>query len=452
MHLQELSWSDTPLARYDALRTLPWPLLLDSQSAGRFDILVADPLATSWLDDDGWHHTGWPGCAGDAFAVMAALQAWGQSRLQVSDRPALTADWPLHAGVLGYLGYATPGEQGLPARRGDDWPLAAFGFYDRGCVYDHETRRCHAWADGRLDDAAWQAWLDALAGPATSTPAFRLQASFRALTPRDRYAADIARIHDFIRAGDCYQVNYTQAWEARHDGSLWPVYPILRDLARGPYGAFWQLPWGELLSLSPEQFLGVSDGRVTTRPIKGTRRRHAEAEADWQEACQLENSIKDRAENVMITDLLRNDLAKHAVTGSVRVPQLCALESFGQVHHLVSTVTADLRPDAGVADLLRDAFPGGSITGAPKKRVMEIIETLEPVARGVYCGSLVMWDVSGRLDSSITIRTLVSRDGLLRTWAGGGITLDSQWEAEHQECWNKMGRIIEALERLSPSA
>lgn len=452
MRLQALPWSDSPLARHGALRALPWPLLLDSQQAGRFDVLVADPLACSWLDADGWHHQHWPGAEGDAFAVMAALQAWGNARLAGTPRPELARDWPLTAGVLGCLGYAAPGEHGLPARRQDDWPLAFFAFYDRGCVFDHQQRQCHAWADDSLDEAGWLAWLAALDAPASPQAPFRLTQDFRPLTPRERYAADIGRIHDFIRAGDCYQVNYTQAWEARHDGSLWSAYGVLRQLAKGPYGACWQLPWGEFVSLSPEQFLGVNDGVVTTRPIKGTRRRHDDPAADAAEATQLAASLKDRAENVMITDLLRNDLAKHARTGSVRVPQLCALESFGQVHHLVSTVTAELDAQASLADLLRDAFPGGSITGAPKKRVMEIIEALEPTPRGVYCGSLVAWDVSGRLDSSITIRSLVSRDGLLRTWAGGGITLDSQWEAEYQECWNKMGHVMEALRALSAPA
>lgn len=450
MRLQALPWSDSPLARYAGLRTLPWPLLLDSQDAGRFDILVAAPRATSWLDAAGWHHAGWPGSDGDAFAVMAALQAWGQTGLCTTPRPEVSHAWPLTAGVLGYLGYATPSERGLPDRRADDWPQAAFGFYDRGCLFDHHTRQCHAWADDSLPESDWVDWLDRLEAAApVDTPAFRLSEPFVALTSLERYAADIARIHDFIRAGDCYQVNYTQAWEARHTGSLWSVYGTLRTLAKGPYGACWQLPWGELVSLSPEQFLGVSGRQVTTRPIKGTRRRHADPVADAAEAAQLAASIKDRAENIMITDLLRNDLAKHAVTGSVRVPQLCALESFGQVHHLVTTITAELSAQASVTDLLRDAFPGGSITGAPKKRVMELIEQLEPTPRGVYCGSLVVWDVSGRLDSSITIRTLVSRDGVLRTWAGGGITLDSRWEAERQECWNKMGRVLEALETLS---
>lgn len=452
MRIQELSWSDSPLARFHALRVLPWPLLLDSQDAGRFDILVAAPLATSWLDAEGWHHDGWPGRDGDAFTVMAALQTWARGGAQghSADIPSVARDWPLTAGVLGYVGYAAASERGLPTRRRDDWPLAAFGWYERGCILDHRLHRCHAWAPDALPEALWQDWLTRLQAPGAQpqADAFRLVEDFRALTPASRYADDIARIHEYIRAGDCYQVNYAQAWEARFEGSLWAAYPTLRQLARAPYGAYWRLPWGEMVSLSPEQFLGIDGQRVTTRPIKGTRRRQDDPACDAAEAAALLASAKDRAENVMITDLLRNDLAKHAETGSVRVPQLCALESFGQVHHLVSTVEARLAPNAGVADLLRDAFPGGSITGAPKRRVMEIIETLEPTPRGVYCGSLVMWDARGRLDSNITIRTLVARDGLLRTWAGGGITLDSQWEAEYQECWNKMGGILRALEKF----
>jgi len=448
MRIQELSWSDSPLARFASLRDRPWPLLLDSQDAGRWDILVAQPRAVSWLTPEGWHHQGWPGCAGDAFAVLAALQAWG--REHGGGPPAgLCADaspWPFVSGVLGYVGYPAPGERGLPDRRPDDWPLACFGFYTQGCLFDHQHRRCWAWA-GDLTETDWQDWLRRLETPAeASAPAFRLRQPFRALTSRERYAADIARIHDLIRAGDCYQVNYTQAYEARHEGQMWSAYPELRRIARAPYGGYWQLPWGELVCLSPEQFLGIEGGQIRTRPIKGTRRRQELAAEDAAEARELLASAKDRAENIMITDLLRNDLGKHARIGSVRVPQLCALESFGQVHHLVSTIEADLAAGVDLPDLLRDAFPGGSITGAPKRRVMEIIEALEPTPRGVYCGSLFYWDVRGRLDSNITIRTLVAREGLLRTWAGGGITLDSRWEAEYQECWNKMGSVMRALE------
>ncbi|MEL0028250.1 MAG: chorismate-binding protein, partial [Perlucidibaca sp.] len=330
MRIQELPWSDSPLACFSALRDLPWPLLLDSQDAGRWDILVTAPLARSWLTAEGWQHEGWPGHAGDSFAVLSALQTWGSLQLPSRQAPDTCQDWPFLSGVLGYIGYPAPGEHGLPERRSDDWPLACLALYARGCVFDHQQRRCWTWAVTDLAEDEWQRWLQRLVSPAPAGVAgFRLSRHFVPLTSRERYAGDIARIHDYIRAGDCYQVNYTQAYEARHQGSLWDTYPRLRTLARAPYGGYWQLPWGELLCLSPEQFLGVEQRLVRTRPIKGTRKRQRHAADDAAEARELLASAKDRAENIMITDLLRNDIGKHAETGSVHVPQLCALESFG---------------------------------------------------------------------------------------------------------------------------
>ncbi|MEO6699412.1 MAG: aminodeoxychorismate synthase component I, partial [Paraperlucidibaca sp.] len=435
MHLASLPWQDTPLPYANALITSRWPLLLDSQNAGRWQIIVAEPRATAVLNLDGWLFEGWPGAEGDSFAVMAALQAWGKALCA----PEAT-DLPFVSGVMGYVGYAAPSEHGLPDRHCDDWPLATLAYYDQGIALDSEKHEAWVWASAAMSSADWQDWQQRCQSTHTPTlDPFKLNAAFHPCTTQARYAEDIARIHELIRAGDCYQVNYTQAYEAKHTGRLWTRYEQLRRLARAPYGAYWALPWGELLSLSPEQFIGIDGRTLTTRPIKGTRARNNDSEQDFAEACALAASAKDMAENIMITDLLRNDLSKHARIGSVSVPELCAVKSFGQVHHLVTTITATLNNDAVIADVLRDAFPGGSITGAPKKRVMEIIEAIEPTARGVYCGMLFYWDTRGRVDSSITIRTLVSRQGLVRTWAGGGITLDSTWQAEYDECRSKMG-------------
>lgn len=484
MHLASLPWQDTPLLYANALMSQRWPLLLDSQGAGRWHIVVANPRATAVLTKAGWQFDGWPGvyvdsvvdkrassnaavkstcvhnAAIDSFTVMAALQAWGETRKveQLAAPEAQTAlnnsidskpptpELPFISGVMGYVGYAAPSEHGLPERRDDEWPLAVLAYYDQGIALDCEKCEAWIWASALMSAVAWQDWQQCcLKPPINKHELFQLSAPFQALTTQQRYADDIARIHELIRAGDCYQVNYTQAYEARYSGCLWTRYEELRDLARAPYGAYWALPWGELLSLSPEQFIGIAERTLTTRPIKGTRARGDDQEQDAVEADALSASAKDMAENIMITDLLRNDLSKHARIGSVSVPELCALKSFGQVHHLVTTITATLNAEASIAEVLRDAFPGGSITGAPKKRVMEIIETIEPTARGVYCGMVFYWDARGRVDSSITIRTLVAKDGVLRTWAGGGITLDSTWQAEYAECWSKMGRVMDML-------
>jgi para-aminobenzoate synthetase component 1 len=187
---------------------------------------------------------------------------------------------------------------------------------------------------------------------------------------------------------------------------------------------------------------------VETSPIKGTRPRHADPQSDRRAAEELRASEKDRAENLMIVDLLRNDLGRSCVPGSIHVDRLFELQSFPTVHHLVSTVIGELASDRQSNDLLRDSFPGGSITGAPKRRAMEIIAELEPSPREVYCGSILYVSADGRMDSNIAIRTLLCGDGEIRCWAGGGIVADSLWEQEYQETFDKVGRLLETLEQL----
>ena len=202
-----------------------------------------------------------------------------------------------------------------------------------------------------------------------------------------------------------------------------------------------------MLSASPERFLSVENGRVVTQPIKGTRPRSAEPGADWMLGQSLLNSAKDRAENVMIVDLLRNDLSKNCALYSVKVPELYALESFATVHHLVTTVTGSLEAGRDTMDLLRDCFPGGSITGAPKIRAMEIIEELEPQRRSIYCGSIAYLGFDGRMDSSIVIRTMPHSAGQMRFWAGGGITTGSTLDGEYQESFDKAAAMLELLNK-----
>src|SRR5690606_2787944 len=251
--------------------------------------------------------------------------------------------------------------------------------------------------------------------------ALPLHDGFRATTPPTRFHADIGRILDYLRAGDCYQVNYAQHFQAPWRGDPWQAYRHLRQLLPSPYSAYLEWPDHAVLSLSPEQFLGVEGDRVQTRPIKGTAPRGATATEDDALAARLRNSAKDRAENLMIVDLLRNDLGKSCVPGSITVPELFALESLANVHHLVSTVTGRLRRDQTPLDLLAHCFPGGSVTGAPKRRAMEIIAELEPVGRALYCGSVFHASAHGRLDSSIAIRTLLVAGDQIHCWGGGGI-------------------------------
>ncbi len=259
------------------------------------------------------------------------------------------------------------------------------------------------------------------------------------------YMRGIERIREYIRAGDIFQANLTHRIQTRWTGSGVDLYRRLREASPAPYAGYLDTGEGEVASVSPEAFLSLEGRKVVTRPIKGTAPRGGSEAQDQELARALEASMKDRAENVMIVDLLRNDLSRVCEPGSVQVPALCALESHPTVHHLVSTVEGLLSPGVGPLDLLRATLPGGSITGAPKIRAMEIIRELEPVPRGVYTGALGVLEPGGRMNLSIAIRTATLRDGVARFGVGGGITLASDPQGEWQESLDKAQPFLSAL-------
>ena len=259
------------------------------------------------------------------------------------------------------------------------------------------------------------------------------------------YATKFSAVQQYLQAGDCYQINLAQRWQADYQGSEWQAFLKLDQQNQAPFSAFIRLDDIAVLSVSPERFLQVNDKQIETKPIKGTRPRSLDSKQDQANAVELVNAEKDQAENLMIVDLLRNDIGRVAKPGSVKVPKLFAIESFPAVHHLVSTITATLDDRFNAIDLLRASFPGGSITGAPKIRAMEIIEELEPHRRHIYCGSIGYISAHGVMDTSITIRTLAAYEGKLHAWAGGGIVADSQCEAEYQETFDKLAKILPIL-------
>jgi para-aminobenzoate synthetase component 1 len=269
------------------------------------------------------------------------------------------------------------------------------------------------------------------------------------------YLSAVARVREYILAGDIFQANLSQRFQAGLAEPPLAFYRRLRRTNPAAFGAFFDVGDFAVLSVSPERFLRLSGRRVETRPIKGTRPRGLGPMHDALLGRVLAESDKDRAENVMIVDLLRNDLSRVCRAGTVRVPELFALEQHPTVHHLVSTVVGELEPGRDAVDLLRVAFPGGSITGAPKVRAMEIIAELEPTRRGVYCGSLGYLSPTGEMDTSIAIRTAVVRGSDVYFQAGGGIVADSEPEAEYRETLDKARGIIQALadsHRASPTA
>jgi para-aminobenzoate synthetase component 1 len=264
---------------------------------------------------------------------------------------------------------------------------------------------------------------------------------------RHSYECAYAQVQSYLQAGDCYQINLAQRFSAKATGDAFSAYLQLRQLSPAPYSAFLNLPDVQILCASPERFLNVQNGTVETKPIKGTRPRSSDNATDQQLADELALHPKDRAENLMIVDLLRNDLSKSCIPGSVRVPKLFEVESYANVHHLVSTIQCRLDVDRDALDVLRDCFPGGSITGAPKHRAMQIIEQLEPNRRGVYCGAIGYIGFDGNMDTNIVIRTLVYSGGEIRCWAGGGIVADSEAAAEYQETLDKASAMLKLLQK-----
>lgn len=381
--------------------------------------------------------------------------------------PARQYPVPLPAGALGFLNYGLkaliePCPNRLPAL--NNLPLFWFGFYDAITTIDLHRRqviltstglpesglmRCRR-ARQRLDAlvSRWQAILGKASRP-TVLPAFRCEkvCALRTLTEYQRALHQIKR---YIADGDVYQVNLAQPFMARYEGSPFGLFLRARRVSPVPFGAYLQAGDFTIISLSPERFVHLCPltRRVHTRPIKGTRPRGRTHEEDSRHARELLASTKDRAEHIMIVDLERNDLGRVAQTGTVRVTELMTLEGFAQVYHLTSTVEALLRPEVDTAQLLQAVFPGGSITGAPKIRAMQIIEEVEPVAREVYTGAVGYIGFHGGLDMNIAIRTAVLRTGSLTFYAGGGIVADSDIEQEYEETIAKARGWFEAIERF----
>jgi len=384
-----------------------------------------------------------PGRDGD---LLAELQAHLAAR-RAEPVPGLP---PFQWGVAGFLGYEYGRRlERLPEPRGDDLhlPDGWFGAYDWVVAWDHLTGG--AWVIAADHAAARAREIAArITGAPAAPPASGVDRAppFRSGFTRGAYLAAVDRVREYILAGDIFQANLSQRFEAPWSGDPWEFYRMLTHVNPAPFSAYFRGEDFAVASASPERFLQVeADGRVETRPIKGTRPRGATPAEDTRLANELLASEKDRAENVMIVDLLRNDLSKVCRPGTVEVPALCALESHPTVHHLVSVVTGQLETGRTAIDLLRAAFPGGSITGAPKVRAMEVLTALEPVARGVYCGSIGWLSVTGAMDTSIAIRTVTLKDGRACFHAGGGIVADSDPAQEYQETLDKAAGIRRAF-------
>lgn len=440
----DLPYQADPTERFARIRHAPGAVLLDSgrpgAERGRYDLLSAWPLASLS-----------PSCDETAKGFFQRLRA-ALGTLGRAEAPVGCA-LPFTGGLVGYLSYDFGRRlEQLPEQARDDLGFAdaTLGLYAWALISDHHRRTTQLMFHPTVETTERQRLIRLFEAEASaeSDAAFQLLAPFQPDQSAAQYQRAVQRILDYIRAGDCYQVNYAQRFRAPCRGDAWQAYRALRAACPTPFSGFISGPDGDILSHSPERFIEVRGGQVETRPIKGTRPRGATPDEDRQQAEALLASTKDRAENLMIVDLLRNDLGRSCRTGSVRVPELFALESYPNVHHLVSAVTGELADGKDALDLLAGSFPGGSITGAPKIRAMQIIDELEPTRRALYCGSLLYLDVRGEMDSSIAIRSLLVKDGQISCWGGGGIVMDSDWQAEYRESIAKVEVLLRTLERL----
>ncbi|MFQ1800936.1 aminodeoxychorismate synthase component I [Aeromonas veronii] len=452
LHIHHLDHSAELHQLFARLQHQPWAMLLESAGPlgadNGFDIITADPLAT--LETRGEVTTLRVGVnisehSEDPLALLAHTQQQLLGELELC-----ATHLPFIGGALGLFGYDLGRRfERLPVQAAADIavPDMAVGIYDWALLRNVATgdwQLVH-WGD-KAGLAKRLAWLEQQ--QAKPAPAFALLGAWQSNMSRAEYGEKFACIQEYLAAGDCYQINLTQRFSAPYQGDEWQAYCLLASANKAPFSAFIRLPESALLSLSPERFLLLDGRHIETKPIKGTRPRHPDPATDRQVALELAQADKDRSENLMIVDLLRNDIGRVSRPGSVSVPHLFAVESFPAVHHLVSTIHGELDARWQGVDLLRACFPGGSITGAPKIRAMEIIEELEPQRRNAYCGSIGYLSQHGRMDTSICIRTLIAEAGRLHCWAGGGIIADSDADSEYQETYDKVARILPPLSAL----
>ncbi len=442
VYLQELPYQPDSCALFARVRHLPGALLLDSchphSRAGRFDIFTAGPLEQYPIYSNNTDSYS------DYLNYFDSIRQAHERSFSGISTPA--EEIPFCGGIAGYLDYGIGKPlQHLPAEAGIRAELNLYGW---AVVQDHLLQRCTFAALPLLDAVRRDTLFDMLREPHNEPDvAFALRSPFVSNLTATEYQQAFRTIQRYILSGDCYQVNLAQKFSAPFIGDPWQAYQLLRPVAAAPYSGFMECAdASQVLCLSPERFLSVHGNYVETRPIKGTRPRHRDRETDELLATELRLSPKDRAENLMIVDLLRNDIGRNCKPGTIHVDRLFELEAYPSVYHLVSTISGELAPDHSAFELLRDCFPGGSITGAPKRRAMQIIDELEPDSRQAYCGSLVYVAPDGRMDSNIAIRTLVCRDSEIHCWGGGGIVADSTWEKEYQETYDKVGKFLQTLE------
>jgi para-aminobenzoate synthetase component 1 len=434
--LTPLDYSADLISCYESLRDLPDFVLLESSDKlrGRYDIVSAMSYDSLLIRRN-----------------TSNIQDAFQRFERMLPTTTSSCDLPFQGGAIGYIAYdigeIQAGIHSTP-HPCNDMPLIDMRFYDWAIVVDHELKRVTlVAANTKTETASTIREVMARWGKHHRlTSSFVLQQAFTPLVSKNEYRQAFHAIHQELVRGRSYQVNYTQPFLGRYEGSSWEMYKRVRAKNPVPFSAFLHCIDGDILSFSPERFLMMDNGHVLTSPIKGTSKRSETPELDEKLRASLASSSKNKAENVMIVDLLRNDLGKIAKPGSVKVTALCEVQSFSAVHHLVSNIEAKCLPNLTSMQVFVACFPGGSITGAPKREAMRIIHEHELYARGVYCGSIAYFSAHGRFDSNLCIRTLTAKRDTLYLSAGGGLVIDSNWEDEYLECFTKIAGIVKHLQ------
>ncbi len=461
----------TPLDLFTPLASSPWAMWLDSGEGKHvdacFDILVWQPEVTlhtygkttsiHYVKSNETHQS-----EEDPLSLLEKIQQQVLTKPELSKLTSSPQSLPFLGGALGYFAYDLGRLfEKLPrqAKQDINLPEMAVGIYSQAVIFDHKSQQ-FSLVCSESKRSAIEGFLNNLISlnrnKKLSSSSFSLTSSWQSNMDKASYIEKFEQVQQYLLSGDCYQINLAQRFSAQYQGDEFPAYCALRTENKAPFSAFMRLENAVILSVSPERFLQCKQNKVQSKPIKGTMPRSKNKVQDEKNSQILANSIKDRAENLMIVDLLRNDISKVCKPNSVVVPKLFDIESFPAVHHLVSTVEGVLDAQYSPYDLLRGAFPGGSITGAPKIRAMEIIEQLEPHRRSVYCGSIGYISRCGTMDSNITIRTLIATlanendvNKTIYCWAGGGLVADSIAASEYQETFDKVNRILPVLNELT---
>jgi len=454
-------------AIFSAFSDQPWAMWLDSCSNkvatdhidSNFDIMVWQPEVTLTTHGENTE-IHWRQSHNKETSIENPLTLIEKIQQQCfSDADIEGHHLPFKAGCLGYFAYDLGKRfEVLPQQTTQDinLPEMSVGIYFQALIFDHKKQVLWLVCPEQQRQSISLSIHEQLAKDdlKQKTDDFSLITDWQSNINKDSYDKKFQQVQDYLLSGDCYQINLAQRFHSHYQGDEFLAYCALREKNQAPFSAFLRFDDAAILSISPERFLQKSGNKVQSKPIKGTKPRSTNTKIDNQNAIDLKNSEKDRAENLMIVDLLRNDISKVCIPGTVKVPSLFAIESFPAVHHLVSTVEGDLALSYKATDLLAASFPGGSITGAPKIRAMEIIDELEPHQRSIYCGSIGYISACGNMDTSITIRTLLcehttnSAKKNIYCWAGGGVVADSKVDCEYQETFDKVNKILPVLSAL----